>query len=169
MNKGVIPFHDFVCLFDRPECRSAENCFDRMGLKFEGYHDPKISAAAADGPEQVGMLGFAYGHKSSVGQNHIGFQQVVDRETEFSGQVTDSPAKRETADAGGRNDAGRNGQTESMGRVIYLAPKIATADAHGIIFCIDAYVFEPGEVDHQTVVDETESAAVMTSAAYGYR
>ena len=115
------------------------------------------------------MLVFVYGYKSSVGQNHISFQQIVDRETEFPGQVTNAAAQGESADAGGGNDAGRNGQTESMGRVIHFTPKISAANTHGIIFCIHANEFEPGQIDYQSVVDETESAAVMAATAYGYR
>ncbi len=63
----MIPFHDLVGPFDRPECGAAKYRGDRMCLEFERYHDPEIPAAATDGPEQVGVLVFVHGNKTAIG------------------------------------------------------------------------------------------------------
>ena len=41
----------------------------------------EVAAAAAERPEEIGMLAFAGGDEGAIGQDDVGFEQVVDRES----------------------------------------------------------------------------------------
>ena len=87
--------------------------------------DAEVAAAAANRPEEVGVLVCAGRHEAAVGQHHVGFEQVVDRQTALAGQVAEAAAEGEAADAGGRDDAARRGQAEGVGGVVDVAPGAA--------------------------------------------
>ena len=62
-----------------PENGAAINRVYRAGpIKKAGDH-AKISAAAPQRPKKVVVLGRAGGQKASVGQDHIGFNQIINR------------------------------------------------------------------------------------------
>lgn len=50
---------------------------ERVQLELELRHDAEVAAAAADTPEQVGVLPLAGLHHAAVGQDHLGGDEVV--------------------------------------------------------------------------------------------
>ena len=96
----AVEAHHLRRLLHRPERRPGHHGrAERMGLKLERGHDAEVAAAAAQRPEQIGMLARAGVHLRAIGQHHVGADQVVDREPEAARQVADAAAEREPADA----------------------------------------------------------------------
>ena len=79
--------------------------------------------------------------------------QVVDRQAVLAGQVAESAAEREPADAGRRDDAARGREPVLVGGAVDLAPRAAAADADGPRARVDVDPADRGEVDHEAVVD----------------
>jgi hypothetical protein len=135
----------------------------------ERRDDAEVAAAAANRPEQVGVLVRARTDALAAGQHELGLEQVVDREPEGARQVPETPAEREPADAGGRDDAAGGRQSVLAGREVDLAPCAAAADAHGARLRIDLDVAQQREVDHDAVVARPQPGAVVPAAADGER
>ena len=93
----------------------------RMRLEEEARHHAEVAAAAANRPEQIGMLALAGGHDAAIGKDDVGFEQVVDRQPVLAREIAGSAAKRQAGDARRRDDAEGNGEAEGMSRVIDVA------------------------------------------------
>jgi hypothetical protein len=111
----------------------------------------------------------ARAHGAAVREHHIGLQQVVDRQPEPAGEVAEAAAERETADAGGRDDAARRGEAVLARGSVDLPPRAPAADAHRPRGRVDVDLLEGGEVDDDAVVARSQPAAVVAAAAYGER
>ena len=87
----AIGAHDLVAHARRPDERPAETIGDGMRLEQEAGDDAEIAAAAAQRPEQVGILGLAGGHEAAVGKHDVGLEEVVDGQPVFAGQIAVPP------------------------------------------------------------------------------
>jgi hypothetical protein len=67
----------------------------------EAGGDTEVAAAAAERPEQIGVLLRVGSHEPAVGRDELGGQQVVDREPVLSHEVADAVAEGEPADPDG--------------------------------------------------------------------
>ena len=88
-----------------PEHRSGADRVHRMGLEEERGDDAEVAAAAANRPEQIAILVGAGDDETSVGEHHIGRQQVVDGQAVLAREVAHAAAERQPADAGAADDA----------------------------------------------------------------
>ena len=113
---------------DRPEGRAADDGADLVQPEQERGDDAEVAAAAADRPEEVGVLVGARADALAAGEHHLGLEQVVDRQAALARQVADAAAEREAADAGGRDDPARGRQAVLVGGGVDLAPGAAAAD-----------------------------------------
>jgi len=84
-----------------PGDRPGEDHADRVELEHETGDDAEIAAAAAERPEQVGVLFLARGDEAAVGEHNIGLDQIVDGEAVFARQIAVAAAQRQAGDAGG--------------------------------------------------------------------
>ncbi len=75
----------------------------------ERSDDAEVPAAAADGPEEIGVLIGAGGYEAAICQNHVHGEQVVDRQAEGTCEVPEPSAEGQAADTGGRDDPARCG------------------------------------------------------------
>jgi hypothetical protein len=132
----------------------------------EGGHDAEVAAAAAQRPEQVGVLIGVRADLPAVGQHDLRLEQVVDREAEASREVAEPAAEREAADACAADDAARRGQPVLAGRVVDLAPEAAAADARRPRDGIDLDVLQPRQVDHDAAVAGPQPGAVVAAAPH---
>ena len=148
----AVPLHHFGRFAELVDHRPGVIGVHRVHLEQERGDDAEVAAAAANGPEQVGVLLGIGGHEPAVGQHHVHFEDVVDGEAAFAGEMTEPAAQRQPADAGGRDDAGRHGIAERVRRVIDIAPRAAAFDAHGLRDRVDANALHPRQLDHQAVV-----------------
>ena len=127
--------------------------------------DAEVAAAAADGPEQVGILVGAGAHLLAARQNDLGLEQVVDREPALAGQMAEAAAKGEAADAGRGDDPARRREPVLVRRSVHLAPGAAAADPNRARLRIDLDVAQQREIDHDTVVAGSQPSAVVAAAA----
>ena len=135
-----------------------------MALERELGHDPEVAAAAAHGPEELGVLVGAGRHALAVGQHDLGREQVVDRQAVRPREVTDAAAERQPADAGRRDDPARHGEPMRMRGGIDLAPGGSAADANRARAGIDRDRIQQREIRDDAVVDAPEAAAVVAAA-----
>ena len=86
--------------FQRPQHRPAVDGAERVQAEEERGHDPEVAAAAAHGPEEVGVLLRVGGDDAAVGQHHLDAEQVVDGQAVGAREVADAAAQGQPADAG---------------------------------------------------------------------
>ena len=60
----------------------------------EACHDAEVAAASPQRPQKVGVLAFACGHEAAVGQDHVGLDEIVDRESILPGEVAVAAGER---------------------------------------------------------------------------
>src|SRR6202042_2823454 len=160
----AVEAHHLRRLVHRPEGGPGHHSrAERMSLKLERGHDAEVAAAAAQRPEQIGMLSRAGVHLRAVGQHYIGPDQIVDREPEAARQVADAAAEREPADARRRDDPGRGDAAVLGRREVDLAPGRAAPDAPRVRIRVDPDGGHPAEIDHDPVVDGAQATTVVPS------
>ena len=130
--------------------------------------DAEVATAAAQRPEEIGVLRLARRDEGAIGQHDVGLEQIVDGQAELPGEVTESSAQGDAPHPGGGDNAGRRCQPESVGGVVQIAEQCAPLDTGGARLQIDPHPVHPGQVDHQPVVDEAETRPVVTAAADGH-
>ena len=156
-----------VGLLDRPERRPRHHGAHRVQPEHERRDDAEVAAAAADRPEQVGVLGRARVRARSVRQDDLGLEHVVDREPVPAAQIADPAAEREAADAGRADDAARRRHADRVGGRVNLPPGRPALDPNGAGVGVDLDAAHRPEVDHDAVVAAAEAAAVVSAAADG--
>ena len=163
-----IPAQDHLGLVNGPDDRAAIDRADGPGPEQEGGDDAEVAAAAAHGPEEIGVLVLAGGHEPPVGQNHLDGQQVINRQAIGARQIAQPAAQRQAADAGGGDDAAGHGQAIGVCCLIDLAPGAAAPYAHGARRGIDVDGLHGREVNNQPIVHHRQAGAVMAAAANGH-
>ena len=76
-----------------------------MCLEEERSHDAKVSPAAADGPKQIAILVRAGNDKSTVGEDNISCQKVINGQAVLPRQVSHSAAESQSSNAGRGNNS----------------------------------------------------------------
>ena len=71
---------------ERPEGRSPHDRLNRMQTKLERSDHAKVAAAATDRPEKIRELICADRHETAVGEDQIGFEQVINSQATSSCQ-----------------------------------------------------------------------------------
>ena len=104
----------------RVQHRPGQHLADRVEAVFERGHDPEVAAAAAEGPEQVGVLVVAGGQDISVGGDDLDGQEVVDGEAVLAHEPADAAAERQPGDPGGGDDPAGGGQSVDGRRPVEL-------------------------------------------------
>jgi hypothetical protein len=95
---------------------------ERVQAELEFGDEAEVAAAAADAPEQVGVLTLAGAHDPPVGQHHLGRDEVVAGQAVLRRSPAVSAAGGETTEAGGGDAAARGVQPVRLGGGVELAP-----------------------------------------------
>jgi hypothetical protein len=95
-------------LITRMRDQATEHRRDRVRLEAEGGHDPEIAAAAAEGPEEVGMLFGARRQQGAVGGNDFERNDVVATQAVLADQPADSAPQRQPGDTSLGHDPHRH-------------------------------------------------------------
>jgi hypothetical protein len=95
---------------------------DLVQLKFKRGHDTEVSAAPADGPEQVRVLLRACGDELAIRGHDIGRQQIVAGEAVLAHEPAEAATERQARDAGVRDGAARRCQSERLRFVVEFGP-----------------------------------------------
>ena len=77
---------------------AADDRADAVQAELQAGHDAEVAAAAADRPEQVGMVLGVGAHELAVCRHDVGGQQIVDREAVLADEEPDAAAQRDPAD-----------------------------------------------------------------------
>ena len=125
---------------------------------------PKFPPPPRIAQKSSGCCCAARRHDAAIGEDHVGLEQVVDRETERARQVTSAATKRQSSGARRRDNAGWDGETEGMRCVIDIAGRAAGLDTNGPSRRIHAHALHHRKIDHESVVATAEARAVVTAA-----
>ena len=94
---------------------AMENCGQLVQLQGERGRDAEVSAAAVQGPEQLGVLVGARVDRAAVRGHQFDAEQVVDGQAEPPLQPAGAAAEHEAADAGGGGPAAGGRQAVRLG------------------------------------------------------
>ena len=140
-------------LLDRPERRAADDRADLVQPEEERRDDAEVAAAAADRPEEVGVLVGARAHALAAREHDLRLEQVVDREPALAGQVAEAAAEREAADAGGRDDPARRREPVLVRSRASTSPQVQPPPTRTVrAFGSTSIVLQRREVDDDAVV-----------------
>ena len=118
---------------------------DRMQPVLERGDDAEIAAAAAQAPQQLGVLrSLDTDHLARRGYQ-LGADQVVAGQAVLAAQVAEAAAERQAGDAGIREHTARRGQPVHLRRRVQLAPGRAAAGACYAVDRVDLDGVQIGE------------------------
>jgi hypothetical protein len=159
--------HHLACAHERPEREAGEHTgAELVQLELELGDDAEVAAAAADAPQQVGVLLGARPHDGSVGEHDLGREEVVAGQAVLRRRPAVASAGGEAADPGGRDPAAGHVQAVLLCCRVELAPEDAAASARRLADRIDLDRLQPGEVDHDpAVADAVADHAVAAARA----
>ena len=140
---------------------------DGVQTILEGGHQAQIAAAAAQAPEQVGVVGGARRQQAAVGGDDVGRQEIVDDETALAHQPAETAPEREAGNPRRRDLTPGRGQAERLRLVIEIAPRHAGLRRHRAPLPIDPDALHRRQVDHEPAVADGVAGDVVTAAAHG--
>ena len=125
----------------------------------------KVSAAAAERPEQVRVFCCGGRHQFALRSDHLGGDQVIDCHAVATGEPPESAAENQTTDPGGGVNAGRHGQAVFLGLVIDVSERGARSGENPLSDWIDGDRSKAREIDHQRVVGDGGAGNVVAGTA----
>ncbi len=140
-----------------------------MQLVFEGGDDAEVAGTAADGPEEIGVLGGARVDELAVGQHDVDGQQVVDRHAEPAAEPAEAAAEREAGDAGVADRAAGCREAERLRLAVELSPTQSRFRPRGPRDGVDPETLHLREIDDDPVVAGGPARDVVGAAAHGDR
>lgn len=132
--------------------RELDHRPDLVQLELEVGDDTEVSAAAADRPEEIGVLVLGGPQDAPVGHDDLRRDQVVHREAALPGQPAHPAPEGEPADAGVADHPHRHGQAVRLGGGVEVGDQGAALGAGASGLRVDDHPVEPAQVDHQPVV-----------------
>ena len=157
-------------LLHRPEDRPGEDDrADVVQAEFELGDDAEIAAAAAQAPEQVGVLGLARLHELAVGRHQVDRQEVVDRHAVLALEPSDAAAEREAGDARVGDDAAGGREPEGLRLAIELTPENARLYSRRARLRVGSDPSHLAQIDHQPAVAGRQAGEAVAAAADGDR
>ena len=134
---------------------------------FECRGDTEVAAAAAEAPEQIGVLGRACSEQPAVRGDDVRREKVVARQPVLAAQLAEAAAERQSADAGIAVDTHCRGKAKRLGRRVELAENEACFGAGGAPLRVDLNAFHAGQIDHQPALAHGAAGDVVAAAAHG--
>ena len=138
--------------------------------KLEPRHDAEVAAAAADRPEQVGLVLGVDAEELAVGGDDLGREQDVDRQAVLAHEVADAAAERDPADAdrAGVAEPGRQAVLGGGRRVRRRRSGRPPAQAVRAVD-VDVERVHVAQVEHDPAVDDAVAGGAVAAAADGER
>ena len=137
----------------------------RLRVELECRDHAEVAAAAADRPEQIGVLLDAGPAHLAVGGDDLDRAQVVGGETMAPAYPAEAAAEREPGDAGRRNDAAGHDQSERLRGAIDVGPGGAGLHAHAAGRGVHLDVLVRREIDHHAALAQRGAGDVVAAAA----
>jgi hypothetical protein len=154
-------------LLQRLQDHAADDVPHRVHAELERGDDAEVAAAAAQRPEQVGVVCLAGGEHVAVGGDERGGEQVVGRQAVLAREPADPAAERQTRHARGGDHAARDAEGEGLRGEVDVGPQGAALDHRRPCRRIDADGAHAGEVDDDAVVAGRMAGDVVAAAADG--
>ena len=129
--------------------------------------DAEVPAAAAQCPEQVGVIVGRCPDDVALGGDQLGPREIVDGEPVFAHEPAEAAAQAETANARVTHDAARGCQTVCLGLEVDVTPQGATLDVCDALDRIDGDSAHRREVDHDPVVAHRGAGHAVAPTSYG--
>ena len=147
------------------EHRPAVDLADRREIELQRGRHAEVSTATAHGPEQILVLAIARREEAPVSGDHVDRAKGVQRQAQAAREIADTAPQRETADAGGRDDAAGGRQAERTRRGVEVAPggtPLGPSRASAGIHLDPAHA---RQVDHDPTVGRAEPRHAVATAA----
>ena len=132
---------------------------------FEAGGDPEVSAAAAKGPEEIGLLLLAGPQDLAVGGDELDGPQIIERQAVLAHQPAQPAAEGEPGDARGGDHAAGDRETVQLRLAVELAPGDAALRPHRSALGIDVDALHRRQVDHHPAIDGRAPRHVVAAAA----
>ena len=149
--------------------QAPEQLVDRMKSEREVDDDAEVTAAAAQGPEQLLVLARGRAHDSRVGGDDGGRDQVVERQAVHAQQVPDSSAEREPGHAGVSERPARRREPVPLTRRVEILPQRAAPASCRPCPAVDPHLTHQTQVDHDAAVADAETRDAVTTTADRHR
>ena len=107
-----------------------------MGAVGEGGCDAEGLAGAADGPEEIFVLGGTGGDDAAGGEDHFDGEEVVDCEAVFSAEPAVASTQSETPNPGVVDSASNSSETVFPCCGINVCPYTASLGGDCLRFCV---------------------------------
>jgi hypothetical protein len=129
-------------------------------------YDAEVPPATAYGPIEVGVFRGTRGHETSVCQNQISSQKVVDRQAMLAREMPQPTSKCQSTNSGGRNEACGHGQTKSMRCVVDSMPRATAPHPHCPIAGVDTGIVDQRKINYEAIITDAQAACVMSAAPH---
>ena len=133
----------------------------------EAHRHAEIAAAAADRPEQVGLVRRVDGEQAPVGRDDFRRQQRIDGQPVAPRQVADPAAQRDAADAHGARIAEADHEVLRGRRPGQLLRRNAGFGPHGFLGRVDLDRLHVAQIDDDAAVARRVPGARVPAAAHG--
>ena len=129
----------------------------------------EISAAATDGPEQVGVVAWTGAQDPTVSDDDLGGQQIVDGQPGLAAQPPHTPAEGQSAHTGMTHQARRYREAMGLGRGIEVAQQRTTLNPCCLAFGVHDNTIERAQIDDQTVIANRMTRETVRTTTNGNR
>src|SRR6185295_17150871 len=144
---------------------TAEQQAHRMQLERELRDDAEVATAAAERPEELGILSLASGNNSPVRGDEVRFKQIVEREPERRAQMAETPAERQAGHAGVAEGPSRRRETVNLTRRIKVVPERTAAAGRRPLLRVDDDLAHEPQVDRDRSVADAVARDTVAPAA----
>src|SRR5690606_15971487 len=151
-----IPPHHFAA--QREHERAGVDEADRDELEFELDHDAEVPATAADGPQEVRVLGGAGAKDFAAGRDDHCRAEAVGGEAVLANEPADTAAGCQSTETDAGGVACGEGETVRMSRTGEIAAGCAGLHASDLALGVDDNALELREVDDEGAVHHTQAA-----------
>jgi len=136
-------------------------------VELQARRHAEVAAAAPQPPEKLRILVGGRHDQGSVRSDELRAGEVVARETVLSGQVADTSAERESAHAGGADDASRSDEAVRLRGRVEIEPGSAAGSPRDSRVGLHLDPPHCREVDHEAVVTDAVAGGVVPASPNG--
>ena len=150
------------------EHRPAVDLTDRREIELERGRHAEVPPATTHRPEQVFVFAVARREESPVGGDHVERAKGVQGQAQAAREIADAAPQRETADAGGRDDAARGREAERTRRGVEVPPGGTPLGPGGASAGVHPDPAHARKVHDDPAVGRTEPRNAVATAADGH-
>jgi hypothetical protein len=139
---------------------------DRVQPELELGHDPEVAAAAAQPPEQLGVVGLVNVVPVAFGRDQLVRRHVVARQAVPAREPAHPAAERQPADSGMGHVARGRGQSMLHRGAVERAEQSPTLHPGATALRIDDNAAHRGQVDHEAALRHAEAEHAVPAAPH---